>query len=125
MAYSTPKSPGRDSVAQQTNAKADLQNDAKKSSGKASNQEQFTNRGTRPVQPTTGGKGMRYMDTDRQIGSRVQFAKNEKGTSDLKNPLNSYRAKIYPAVQNPDPVKDRSGVNKAPGRRAPNTGPAV
>src|SRR6185312_11532306 len=110
MAYSSKKAPGRDSLADLTNPKSDLQSDAKVS-GKESNQEQFTGKGTRTVAPSTsGGLGKRYTDVTRESGNQVQLAKNEKGTSDLKDPLNAYRSKIYPAVQNPDPIKNRSGV---------------
>jgi hypothetical protein len=119
MAYSSAKSPKRGNTA---DPKGVLQKDAK-ASGKESKQEQFTGRGTRTVKPTSGGAGKHYRDTDREIGTRVQMADNAKGTNSVKNPLNSYRSKVLAAVKNPDSIKDRSGVNKAPGRRAPNTGP--
>jgi hypothetical protein len=119
VAYSTQKSPRRANLANPATA---LQNDAK-ASGKESKQEQFTGRGTRTVKPTSGGAGKRYSDTDRELGTRLQMADNAKGTNSVKNPLNSYRSKVLAAVKNPDSVANRSGVNKAPGRRAPNTGP--
>jgi hypothetical protein len=122
VAYSSQKSPKRANLANPATA---LQNDAK-ASGKESKQEQFTGRGTRTVKPSTsGGAGKRYSDVDRELGSRVQFADNQKGTSTVKNPLNSYRARLYPPVKNADPVQNRSGVNKAPGRRSPTTAPIV
>lgn len=124
MSYSSKKAPGRDSVADLTNAKSDLNKDVKVS-GKESNQEQFTGTGARSVTPsaTSGGAGKRYSEVDREVGTRVQMATNSKGSTTLKDALNTYRSKTYPAVQNPDPVKDRSGVNKAPGRRSQTTAP--
>jgi hypothetical protein len=119
MAYSSQKSPKRANLANPATA---LQNDAK-ASGKESKQEQFTGRGTRTVKPTSGGAGKRYSDTDREVGTRVQMADNQKGSATLKNALNTYRVRVYAPVKNPDRVANRSGVNKAPGRRAPNTGP--
>jgi hypothetical protein len=120
MAYSKNKAPGRANLASPAAA---LKSDVK-ASGKESKQEQFSGTGSKTVKPSTsGGAGKRYSDTDRELGSRVQFADNQKGTSTVKNPLNSYRARLYPPVKNPDAVANRSGVNKAPGRRAPNTGP--
>jgi hypothetical protein len=120
MAYSKNKAPGRANLASPAAA---LKSDVK-ASGKESKQEQFSGTGSKTVKPSTsGGAGKRYSDVDRELGSRVQFADNQKGTSTVKNPLNSYRARLYPPVKNADPVQNRSGVNKAPGRRAPNTGP--
>jgi hypothetical protein len=119
MAF-TKKAPARANL---TNPKSALQNDAK-ASCKESNQEQFTGRGTKTETPSkSGGAGKRYSDVDREVGTRVQFADNTKGTNSVKNPLNSYRSKVLAAVQNPDSIKDRSGVNTAPGRRSPTTAP--
>jgi hypothetical protein len=121
VAYSTKKSAGH---ADNSNPKGVLQKDAK-ASGKQSNQEQFTGRGTKTVRPaTSGGAGKRYSDIDRELGTRLQMAPNSKGTADLKDPLGSYRVKLYAPVKNPDP-QSRSGVNKAPGRRSPNSGPTT
>jgi hypothetical protein len=121
MAYSKNKAPGRANLASPAAA---LKSDVK-ASGKESKQEQFSGTGSKTVKPSTsGGAGKRYSDTDRELGSRVQFADNQKGTSTVKNALNAYRSLTYPPVINPDPLSGkRSGVNKAAGRRAPNTGP--
>jgi hypothetical protein len=122
MAYSSAKSPKRGNT---TDPKGVLQKDAKPS-GKESNQEQFTGTGSKTVRPSgSGGAGKRYSDTDREVGTRVQMADNQKGTGKLKDPLGSYRQRLYPATKNPDPVQNRSGVNKAPGRRSPTTAPIV
>lgn len=122
MSYSSKKAPRRDSVPDLTNAKADLQQDARPS-GKQSDQEECVGKGTRAVTPSAGGPGKHYRDVDREIGTRVQIAQNLKGTGTLKDPLGSYRVRVFPPVQNPDGVKNRSGVNKAPGRRSPTTAP--
>jgi hypothetical protein len=120
MAYSKTKAPTRANLSNPASA---LRADAKPS-GRESNQEQFTARGTKTVKPSgSGGAGKRYSDVDREVGTRVQFADNQKGSATLKDALNTYRQRLYPAVKNADRVANRSGVNKAPGRRAPNTGP--
>jgi hypothetical protein len=120
MAYSKTKAPGRANLASPATA---LKNDIK-TGGKESNQEQFSGNGSKTIKPSgSGGAGKRYSDIDRELGTRMQLADNAKGTNSVKNPLNSYRSKVLAAAQNPDVVKNRSGVNKAPGRRAPNTGP--
>jgi hypothetical protein len=122
MAYSTQKSPKRANL---SDTKAALQSDVKAGGSKQSNQEHFTGTGTKTIRPaTSGGAGKRYSDTDREIGTRVQFADNTKGTNSVRNPLNSYRVRVYPAVVNPDP-QSRRGVNKAPGRRSPTTAPTI
>jgi hypothetical protein len=119
MAYSSQKSPRHANLANPATA---LQKDAK-ASGKESNQERFTGTGSKSVKPSgSGGAGKRYSDTDREIGTRVQFADNQKGSTTVKDALNTYRQRLYPAVKNPDP-QSRSGVNKAPGRRSPTTAP--
>jgi len=123
MSYSSKKAPGRQSVADLTNANS--QKSSIKASGKESNQEQFTGTGSKSVKPAavSGGAGKRYSEVDREVGTRVQMAQNGKGSGTLKDALNTYRSKTYPAVQNPDGVRNRSGVNKAPGRRSPTTAP--
>jgi hypothetical protein len=121
VAYSKTKAPLRANLSNPKNA---LQSDIK-IAGKESNQEQFTGRGIKAVTLTSGGPGKHYRETDREIGTRVQFAENQKGSSTVKDPLNTYRVRIYPAVKNPDPVQNRSGVNTAPRRRSPNSGPSV
>jgi hypothetical protein len=121
--YSTKKAPARKNL---SDPKAALQSDVKAGGSKQSNQENFTGTGTKTIRPaTSGGAGKRYSDTDREIGTRVQFADNTKGTNSVKNPLNSYRSKVLAAVKNPDSVANRSGVNTAPRRRSPNSGPSV
>jgi hypothetical protein len=120
--YSTKKAPARKNL---SDPKAALQSDVKAGGSKQSNQENFTGTGTKTIRPaTSGGAGKRYSDTDREIGTRVQFADNTKGTNSVRNPLNSYRVRVYPAVVNPDP-QSRRGVNKAPGRRSPTTAPTI
>lgn len=121
MAYGKTKAPTRANL---TNPASALRADAKPS-GRESNQEQFTARGSKSVSPAaiSGGAGKRYSEVDREVGTRVQMAQNDKGTSTVKDPLNSYRVRVYAPVKNPDAIQNRSKVNKAPGRRSPNTGP--
>lgn len=106
MAYTDNKAKGRDSLADLNNPKADLQSDARLSAP-ASNQEQETDRGVKTVNPDSN-----KFDS----GNQVKVGPNTMGTGTLKDPLNSYQNKTYPAVVNPDPVADRTGNNKAAGR---------
>lgn len=87
----------------------------------ASNQEQSTGTGVRTVSiDTSGSSAIGYTSTQRKLSNQLQMGPNGKGTATLKDPLNSYASKVYPAVANPSARQpDSEGgqyANKAAGR---------
>lgn len=112
MAYEQPTAPRRDK--NQTNT---TDGDWKQGRTKKSRQEQFTGDGVRTVKPNTQSvDGKRYTDTTRTLPQYLKVGPNTQGTGTLKNPLNAYQRKVFPAVADPDPIKDRTANNKAPKR---------
>lgn len=118
MAYDSNKAPGRD--ADQTDT-----TDFNAPSKTASNQERMTGTGARRQMVSTGNEDApTFKGKQRVVGNQVKMSANPYGSDTLKNPLNTYKRRDYPAVSNPDPVKNRTGNNKAPGRK-PNGGVGI
>lgn len=119
MGYADKKAPKRDSLSDMTNPKSDLNSDVKLR-GNASKQEQSTGRGAKREAVTSkNAERTGYTGADRVVGNLAKIGPNTKGTDTLKDPLNAYRSKTMPAVENTDPKPNRTNSTKAPGR---NTG---
>lgn len=94
-----------------------------------SNQERGTGDGVRTVAvPTSGTHAWGYTNTQRELSNQVKIGPNGKGSTTLKDPLNTYASKTMPAVSNPSKQQDESEAaqyaKKAAGR-APNARPSL
>jgi hypothetical protein len=82
-------------------------------SGTQSNQERFVGVGKKTINLRPSNEpGMKYMSTARETGNQILLRPNTKNTSTLKDPLNSYRQSIMPAVENPDKGNRTSNSRK-------------
>lgn len=115
--YDSPKSP------RGPEPRIDPKSDFKSRNQAKSRQEQFTGAGKRKGMDAgddkSGGKGMRYSETDRQIGDYVRIAANTKGTDTLKDPLNAYQRAVKPAVENPDGERQKNAKGYSVPKAAP------
>ncbi len=110
--FDSPKAAGR--KADQTNT-TEFRRPAKT----ASNQQKFTPPGVKKVsQGISKEHASTFAGKQVNMGNQVRFSPNPFGTDNLKDPLNSYRKTVKPAVANPGPSGDLSRSRKAPGRVA-------